>query len=153
MRYAHCLFCDDVRTEMGDKLSVMGIYGGELVATRPEALLPVGEGAPAALLPRLCIVGYAFTPIDRPFERLSFTVLRNDEVIQQQDLDPSELARMADRLKGIGSPEDPVTMFQVVVNLSLSPYIISDAHTLSLRFNTESEELIAGKLRVRFNKP
>ncbi|AMG45540.1 hypothetical protein AL520_14620 [Achromobacter xylosoxidans] len=152
MRYAHCLFCDDVRSEAGDKLSLMGVYGGELVATLP----PIGSGSqsfPGALLPKLCIVGYVFTPIDRPFENLTFTISRDSTVVQQQTLDPTELRKMAEAVSKMGSESDPITVMNVVINVALSPYVISEPHILSLRFQTEAEELIAGKLRIRLSAP
>lgn len=47
---AYCHFCDDVRSEIGNKTSLMGIYGGEL-------LVPVMP----TMVPRLAVVIFVRT--------------------------------------------------------------------------------------------
>ena len=69
-RYATSIFCDDVRREVGNKVSYMGIYTGLMYLN----MFP-------AVLPRFCIAIQAVTPVDRPFDFLKFKILADDIVI------------------------------------------------------------------------
>ena len=53
-RVGHCLFCDDVRFEVGFKHSFMGVYDIEMVFPAP----------PPALLPKLYVVAWLVCDID-----------------------------------------------------------------------------------------
>lgn len=65
-RSANCLFCDDIRHEVGNKFSLIGIYAGDMLvfATR----FPV-------TLPRLAIHIWATTPARKPFQAISCTIV------------------------------------------------------------------------------
>lgn len=52
-------FCDDIRHEIGGKITLVGCYHGEMIIDK----LP-------AILPKLCAQISVFTPAGRPFERL-----------------------------------------------------------------------------------
>jgi hypothetical protein len=61
----HCIFCDDVRQEIGSKMSFMGIYSDELLVPPP---LPV-------FLPRFAVVVWLkFNVDDRPIRALTVRV-------------------------------------------------------------------------------
>lgn len=59
MRYGYCIFCDDIRTELGEKLSFMGVYNGILFL--PE--FPY-------TLPKLCAHINLVTPADQPYKSI-----------------------------------------------------------------------------------
>lgn len=85
--YVHTLWCDDIRHEMGNKQSVMGIYPVDIVV----AELP-------AVLQRLASLTHLVTPIELPPCPVMLRLLIDDVVIfeQQQELQP-ELPELAAR--------------------------------------------------------
>lgn len=66
-RYVHVIWCDDIRQEVGNKPSFMGVYTGGI-------LLP---GLPT-VLPKLSVYVWVNTPIDQPFKKLIIRVVRDD---------------------------------------------------------------------------
>ena len=65
--YVHTLWCDDIRQEIGNKPSFMGVYTGRIVL-----------GELPAVLPRLGVFTWVNTPIDRPFKQLTLRLVRDD---------------------------------------------------------------------------
>lgn len=72
-RSINCVFCDDVRHEIGNKVSLIGIYGGEMLIQ--TSALPV-------LLPKLGVHVFINTPIKKPFKRATVWIVTpsNQEV-------------------------------------------------------------------------
>ncbi|WP_152546272.1 hypothetical protein [Bordetella bronchiseptica] len=150
MRFAYCHFCDDIRHEVGDKLSLIGVYGTEMYVQRAPIAVGTSEvDTPPIVLPKLCISGSASTPASNPLKSLSFHVFADDKVLQEHSLDPAQLAQMAERLKGVGSEHDPIDRIMIGIQIALTPYVVSADHTLKLIFLADGEELVAGKLRIR----
>ena len=69
-RALHSLFCDDIRQEVGNKLSLMGIYNGSMVVPS----FPYE-------LPRLFVCMRATASAGEEFKSLTFVVMVNDESI------------------------------------------------------------------------
>lgn len=140
-RFLDTIVCDDIRQELGNKMSIMGVYGPALVV----------PGFPV-LMPRLCFVMKARTSRDRPFERLNFLVSRDDEVIVQAELDSEQLAEMAKRvpasLPGEESPDPAEGAITVSMVMMTSPMAFEKPCRLRFRATTESEELRGGSLIV-----
>jgi hypothetical protein len=61
------VWCDDIREEVGNKLSFMGVYNQVVVASIPS------------VIPRLAAHMTVFTPIARPVKKLAFKILKSDE--------------------------------------------------------------------------
>lgn len=138
-RYVHTLYCDDVRTEVGGKMTFVGVYQNQLVV---HHLGPVS-------LPKLCVVATAQTPKEKPFERLCFKLLQDDTVLQEIEI-PPEALQMAITL----SDNDPNSAFQSYgMILTLQPFNIEKSCVLRIRAETESEELAASALRVVLAPP
>ena len=92
-RHILTLFCDDIRQEIGGKFSYIGVYsGGLFVPTFPITL------------PKLCLAMSAVTPADKPFQKLSFRVLKDEELLAEGMLDEEQLANVVDATDDI--PED-----------------------------------------------
>lgn len=99
-------FCDDIRHEIGGKMTLVGCYAGEMIINE----LP-------AVLPKLCAQITVFTPFDRPFERLILRAFINGDIlgelempvdtmkdsIQKKEL-TSELGRLSARAFMVFSP-------------------------------------------------
>ncbi|WP_138918875.1 hypothetical protein [Nitrospirillum viridazoti] len=58
---ARAVFCDDARQELGHKVSLMGIYTGDMVI----------EGKAPVSLPKLCIAIWVNLPKDKKFKSMA----------------------------------------------------------------------------------
>jgi hypothetical protein len=132
-RILTAIFCDDIRHEMGNKMSFMGCYQGELLVPA----VPVG-------LSKLCIFATAWTPIGRPFKSLTFRVLMDGQ---------TELARLGIPAEGLADgPEvqdETVTRKSVSTVLMFSPFFIEKPTTLRLMADTEEGEIIGPRLLIK----
>lgn len=64
-RHVEVVYCDDIRQEVGAKLSFMGIYTGDMILRSFPAILP-----------KLCIAINFVTPVDDPFESLRIHIFQ-----------------------------------------------------------------------------
>jgi hypothetical protein len=71
-------FCDDVRQEVGNKLSYLGVYGSNLVV----------PFLPTTLL-KLCCVLNVRVPASLPPRKVVFKLLRGEQSIYEVDLSPA----------------------------------------------------------------
>lgn len=94
-RLVHVIWCDDIRQEVGNKPSFMGVYtAGITVPTLP------------ALLDRLALHVWAYTPKDKPFKSITVSVQRDDgHVLASISTSPNDTGDAASeiRLKRPGS--------------------------------------------------
>lgn len=126
-------FCDDIRHEMGNKLSFMGCYQSELfVAAAP------------LLLPKLCVYASAWTLKGKPFKTLAFRIVQNDE---------NELARLeipAQALEEAAQIQnDTATRQTVSTAIAFSPFFIEKPTSLRLMAITEEGEIIGPRLLIK----
>jgi hypothetical protein len=140
-RFFDVIVCDDVREELGNKRSLMGVYENAIVVD-----------AFPAVIPRLCFVMKARTPADRPFESLTLVVKRDDEVMIRTELNAGHLAAIA-RQEVPPLPDgtrlEPVdSAIRTTAVMVLSPMSFEEPCRLSFRAITESEELLGGSLAV-----
>ena len=132
-RILTAIFCDDIRHEMGNKMSFMGCYQGELFVP----VVPTG-------LSKLCIFATALTPIERPFKSLTFRIVMDDNV---------ELARLEIPTEAFSAMPDVVdetaTRKSVSTALMFSPFIIEKPTSLRLMADTEEGEVIGPRLLIK----
>jgi hypothetical protein len=132
-RFVCVQFCDDVRQEVGNKISLMGCY---------QNLIQVQQ-APA-VLPKLCLMAKVYTPLDRPFRRLIIRILRNET---------QKLAELAYSEEALATPIAPVPegsqgqLFSAI--LIISPFTIDDACTLRVEAETDEEPVRSGLTWVK----
>jgi len=69
-RHIEVIYCDDIRYEIGNKVSFMGVYSADLFVSEFPAILP-----------KLCIHVGVVTPFDEPFEKLLIQIHQNDTPI------------------------------------------------------------------------
>jgi hypothetical protein len=88
-RYAYAIFCDDIRNEVGNKTSLMGIYNGLMYLS-----------AMPAFIPRLGVSIKFCGPIDEKVQSLSFKILSSaqDEPILEMEIGTRDIA------EGQGNP-------------------------------------------------
>jgi hypothetical protein len=132
-RFITAIFCDDIRPEVGNKLSFMGCYQGELVV----------QVAPVAL-PKLCIFASISTPIKRPFKSLMLRVIQDDDV---------ELARIEIPEEGLAgiSPILDETSTRTIISPAIvfSPFAIEKPTVLRLMATTEEGEITGPRLLIK----
>lgn len=139
-RYAYCIFCDDIRQEVGHKMSMMGIYLGELHVTA----VPV-------VLPKLSIATFCNTELDNPFNSLAIRVTSDGAILQESTIQQADLQEMQLELAQKSSTEDPIKLISVGTQFHLLPFVIEKAATLLVTVIADGTEMVAGKLRIKHN--
>lgn len=138
MRHSFCHFADDLRFELGNKVSLIGMYSGEMfVSTLP------------ALVPKLVATAFCATPVNDPIKSLSFKVLLGDQLLQEGVLPADALQHMQAQLANRGSEEDPVSEVSVGINVILTPLNVTAPSTLKVLLMVDGREMVAGKLRIQ----
>ncbi|MHB1587726.1 MAG: hypothetical protein ACYCRH_11915 [Acidiferrobacteraceae bacterium] len=134
-RSASSIYCDDVRQETGNKLSFMGVYRGTLLV--PDFPFSFAK---------LCVVLTAVTPRNALFEKLTFRILKDKELIAETGLDPSGFVA-----EGFGKAtvDDENIIMSATTIVTLVSFIVTEPVILRARVITESEELKASGLRIQ----
>ena len=131
-RFIHTMYCDDVRQEVGGKMTFVGAYQNQMLADQPGDLV----------LPKLCIVLTIQTPSDQPFQKLNVRLFRDDEVLQEMEL-PVLLENLTNVTNG-----KPANFHVMGVIMTLHGMRFEKDATLRVRVQTESEELSAMGFQV-----
>lgn len=136
-RHVETLFCDDIRHEVGGKLSFIGVYSGGLFVP-----------AFPATLPKLCLSVKIVTPADEPLRELSLRILRDEETLQEIALDEEQLAAASDSAEEMteGQRNERVQMAQFMLVFSTIQF--DGPCTLRVRVQTEDGELRGMALKV-----
>jgi hypothetical protein len=129
-RHLWAEFCDDVRQEVGNKISLMGCYG-------PDMLVH----AFPMWVPKFCVVAKAKTPIDRPWSHSVVRVLQDDKVIAEMPFNPNA--------PGVKGPiRDGATWYLMQTVFILSPFQLDGPCTLRVTMESEGEEVSGSKLYI-----
>lgn len=137
-RYLEVMYCDDIREEVGNKFSYMGVYAGEL--TVPSA--PVW-------LPKLCIAVKAITGIGDPFETLEVRIVKVKGDDETELLSTGSVPLPA-KLPGL---DNDSARLVAQVTIMLAPFQIDEETILRVKATTEREELRGMALRIRIVPP
>ena len=127
-------FCDDIRLEVGHKLSFIGCYNDEMIV----------QSFPATL-PKLAVQAKALTPLRCPFKRLTFKLNLQSNTVAQLDADVAALSQVNERASQ-GSDTRWIWISAVMV---VSPLVVTEAGELTLTAETESGPVRGSILRVR----
>ena len=131
-RFVHAVFCDDIRREVGDKMSLMGCYQGELFVP----FLPIA-------LAKLCIFVTISTPVKRPLKALTIRVDQGETPLATIEVVNEDLIRTVPP-----SGED-VTRILANAGVVLSPFAITTPGEIRVVVITEDGELIGPRLRIK----
>jgi len=127
-------FFDDVRQEVGNKLSLIGCYtGGEMVFEK----LP-------AIAPKLFAYITAIAPLDQPFEKLCIRASINGDMLGTLEVPPEQLNPSTH--PQIARPG--ASRFFINVVMAFSPLHFPEQCTLTIVAETERGEVQAGSLFV-----
>lgn len=134
-RTVHCIYCDDVREEITNKLSLIGVYQSVMFVRE----FPI-------LLSKLCIVVNIHTPVSQPFEDLKVRVLLNDDVIAEIDLDQALLQSQVNLQNENQDDDNTFISFNTVFRLM--PLVIPEPSFIRVRAITENKEIKGTALKV-----
>lgn len=138
-RCVSVIYCDDVRLEVGGKLSLIGVYQNKLIAQQ----LPI-------VLPKLCVFVKVTTPVDQPFEKLDVVLLRDEEELQRLQVDDVAEGQESARGKSvIGSDDGEERVFQNLFVLTLTSFKVEEDCTLKLRVETEDGVIKGTSLEIQ----
>ena len=133
-RYVHTIWCDDIRQEIGNKPSFMGVFAAGI-------LLPA---LPAALL-RLGVYTWIVSPVDKPIESLQLQVVRDDGLVL------AEIKPEAPPHGAVPRVED-ATQQQVIVGVTIGPVEIPEGcKWFVVKVRADGDELEGPKLRITVN--
>jgi hypothetical protein len=135
---AFCIFCDDIRMEVGNKPSFMGMYAADLVfPPNPPPDFQI-------FLPKFAIISWLFGDVsDKPTKVLVhvFGPPGKTEIIRYEvPYDP---------LTPLNSPFDDPTRFMLNIQIPLVNFPIACDGAIQVEIETERETIRAGRLRVR----
>lgn len=147
MRYLEVIYCDDVRQEVGNKQSLMGVYPGDLYL---EAL--------PAVLPKLCIVATLVIPAAECFESLRIKAMQGEHYlfasgdIPPPDDEVSPGALSADDgldKDAMDNREDEDPMLRLSLVLVLSPFQVDEETLLRVVAELDGVPVSSRGLRIR----
>jgi hypothetical protein len=132
-RYVTVIYCDDIRQEVGNKLSFIGCYqGGELhVQVVPSAL------------PKLCAFVSVVTPKERPFKSLSIRVLQDETELALLELPTGGLSNVPPNI------DDSATRLALSTAMMFAPFMIEKPTSLRILVTTEEGEMIGPRLAIK----
>jgi len=135
--FAYSIYCDDIRIEFGNKISLIGCYSGILIFNSNEYLLP-----------KLGIfITINLIPADIPKE-LMIKILRDDgkeEILNQIYPVDAEIAQQVQPPVNVENDGDAEKYFTMKVPLILSPVELK-AGKISSRIYYDDKVLKAGSL-------
>ncbi len=137
-RYAHATFCDDIRHEMGGKLTLVGVYASDLLVPKFPCVLP-----------KLCLVLNILTSAREPFQLLKIRVLKDEEVLAEGELMMQDWAALAaGAIPDDGETDEEERRLGLTAHFVFSPLKLDTPASIRVRIETEDGELKANGLRV-----
>lgn len=121
------IFCDDVRQEIGNKQSFIGVYSGDLLIEH----MPV-------VLPRLCVVATLTLPPGDDCDSVQFRVMQGEQcLLRTDDLPGASEAFSAEQDR------------RIAVVAVMSPFQVDDETSLHVVAEFDETELESRHLRIR----
>jgi hypothetical protein len=136
-RVATCIFCDDIRQEVGGKVSIMGVYGADMIFPQ----------APPVSVLKWGIAVWLIVDVDDIPQKLTITVLTPPG--------KTEIARVEmDGSLNVGQAvAEDITKYNVRAVFNLSPVTFMEDGIVEVMVETELGVIRAGRLLVRFQPP
>ena len=133
------VYCDDIRQEVGGKLSLMGVYNGVMYVPQFPATLP-----------KLWILAtYVVSRDDSP-KSLKMRVFKNNEPMADLDALPDYLAELANsRDSGVPLPEGSQRVISSHAHVCFSPLVLEGPCTLRIAAFVDKDEVRGVGLQVQ----
>ena len=138
-RYIHVIYCDDVRNELNNKTSFIGIYGSDLFVSEMPAVLP-----------QLFLVISVVTDAADPIESLRIVISRDDEQVAEISPSADVLAKGRQQAQANSPPgaQSLPAVYTIGAVLKIAPFPIERQGVLRVKATTEREELRGPGLRI-----
>ena len=120
-RFIVVQYCDDIRQEVGNKLSLMGCYSGDLLVEK----LP-------AVLPKLCVQIKVITPRDLPFEKIVLRAFLNEDQVGELEVPVQDINRSLEK-----TIDPEVTRMTLSAIMSFSPLVFEKEGVIRIEAETE----------------
>lgn len=133
-RHVEVTYCDDMRQEVGNKTSLMGVYSADLVIKRFPSEIH-----------KLCIAIHVRTSADHPFEMLEIAVQKNDKKEEIELISTGSLVKPSGESYVMGS----TNIIIVQVFMILPPFRVTENTLLTVMAKTEKEQLNGVGLRIK----
>jgi hypothetical protein len=133
-RYVHAVYCDDIRQEVGGKITLVGIYTG-------QCLVP---SIPCAL-PKLCaVLNFSATRAD-PITAITVVASFAGNEVFTMNLDADQISQIM--APSMEQRPDGKNMMIMVMG-AMAPFNITAAGKLSLAITANGEELFCEGLEI-----
>ncbi len=138
------IYCDDIRNELGGKLSFIGVYSAEMqLPTFPVTL------------PKFCVFVSIKLAIDQyPKEYVRVRLFDGENVIASLDIDQQNLEKSkpsvlgSDQSVNQGSTPDEQSII-LSVGFTLAPLLLQSPTSLKVRATIDDEEFKGNSLKIR----
>lgn len=134
-RSLQCIYCDDVREEVGGKTTIVGWYPAHDVQLPAEGEL---------FLPSLCVLANILAPLDQPFTSMKVELMQDEQVLQT--IEPPEQVLVEIQEQAKKSP-GPLEALQIHVAIKLQGWRTDQPCRLHLRATLDDEVLYGNGLR------
>ena len=134
-KFAFSHFCDDIRQEVGNKISLMGMYSGVLQV----------EAFPAAIQKLACASSLIMSRRALP-ETVVARLYLNEQLLAEQAIPEGQVQILASN-----HPSDEVEKEDrlfISFYFLIAPLMFSEAGALKAVITVDGEEMPSGKLRV-----
>jgi hypothetical protein len=135
-----CIYCDDIRDEVGGKTTIVGWYGGVPVSLPEEGAL---------LIPSLGIIGVLTMPSDSKYKSMKVEFMQNEHVLQSVVMPDQALNEMK-----VPVDQSAESLFgrEVRIAIKMINLQIADPCTLRMRVVIDEEEIYGNGLDFERNK-
>lgn len=135
-QFATAQLCDDIRFEIGNKVSLMGIYGGDV----SMAHFPI-------TIPKLCCVVTFVTPITKPPKRVTAKIVLGEAVIAEQTAGDQDLQMLAKAALDV-SKKTPERSFIMKFHFAISPFSVQEPSEMVVIVDSDDVEWTAAKFKI-----
>ena len=132
-RFSNCVFSDDIRFEIGNKFSIIGVYSGEILI----------QGSAPQMLSRLVIGVWLVTNIADPLDKVTIRV-------KSPGVDLSVAEAQFDIKSETLSPDSDASKRQAFLPLNISPFPVMQDGVIEAFLDTGDSTERVGRLKVRF---
>lgn len=130
-----CLYADDVRQEVNNKMTYVGTYMGDLIATVPA--LP-GQ------IPRLVAAIFVTIPKERDFQKVTIEMLWNGETQQTVEVKKEQIGNISNT-----ETQDEASVINAV--MVMEPMVIQGNGRIGVRVTLDDEVVLGNSLKATVN--
>ncbi len=136
-RFAYCHVCDDIRQEVGNKASLIGVYG-------PNIMVPA---FPAAVV-KLAFYTVFSADLADPPRTLAVKIETSETVLLEYAIPPDQLAENVAKLQA--TPEEfPQGRIDINISMVLETLQLDSATILTISVIADSVAYVAKQIRVK----